>query len=160
MTIDPKLDLVLERIVDVPPELVWMAWTQPEHLVKWFTPAPWKTVGCEIDLRPGGAFRTTMRSPEGKEFPNSGCYLEVVPNRRLVWTNALEAGFRPVRLDEHLGFPFTATVALEPSGSGTRYTAVVQHADEAGRAKHSAMGFEAGWGKALEQLVAHVKRGR
>lgn len=60
---DPKLDLVLERVVDVPRELVWKARTTPEHLKKWFTPAPWTTVDCEIDLRPGGIFRTVMRSP-------------------------------------------------------------------------------------------------
>src|SRR5690242_2821697 len=92
---NPSLDLVLERVVDVPRELVWSAWTTPEHIKKWFTPAPWTTIACEIDLRPGGAFRTTMRSPEGEEFPNVGCYLEVVPNERLVWTNALGPGFRP-----------------------------------------------------------------
>ena len=61
--IDPTRDLILERHVDVSPELVWKAWTEPEHIVKWFTPAPWKTVDCEIDLRPGGIFRTVMRSP-------------------------------------------------------------------------------------------------
>ncbi len=85
---DPRLDLVLERIVDVPPELVWKAWTSPEHLKPWFTPAPWHTVDCEIDLRPGGMFRTVMRSPEGQEFPHMGCYLEIVTNQKLVWTNA------------------------------------------------------------------------
>ena len=51
---DPKLDLVLERVVDVAPTLVWAAWTRPEYLKQWFTPAPWQTVDCEIDLRPGG----------------------------------------------------------------------------------------------------------
>lgn len=70
--LDPLLDLVLERVVDVPPELVWAAWTTPEHVTHWFTPAPWKTVTCEIDLRPGGMFRTVMRSPEGQDFPNVG----------------------------------------------------------------------------------------
>ncbi len=71
--IDPKLDLILEREIDVPPELVWRAWTEPQHLMKWFTPAPWKTVECEIDLRPGGIFRTVMRSPEGQDMDNAGC---------------------------------------------------------------------------------------
>jgi uncharacterized protein YndB with AHSA1/START domain len=88
---DPKLDLVLTRIVDVPVDLVWRAWTTSEHLKKWFTPAPWKTVDCEIDLRPGGIFRTVMESPEGERFPGVGCYLEVVENERLTWTN--EMGF-------------------------------------------------------------------
>lgn len=86
---DPKLDLVFERIVDVPRELIWTAWTTPAQLKKWFTPAPWKTVDCEIDLRPGGLFRTVMRSPEGQELLNAGCYLEIVETEKLVWTNAL-----------------------------------------------------------------------
>lgn len=158
MNIDPKLDLVLERVVDVPPDLVWMAWTQPEHVKRWFTPVPWKTVECEIDLRPGGRFYTVMRSPEGQDFPNVGCYLEVVPNRKLVWTDALEAGFRPTRAAAHLGFRFTASLLLEPHGAGgTKYTAIAMHGTEDARAKHDAMGFQDGWGKALEQLVAHVK---
>ena len=157
MKIDPKLDLVLERSVDVSPELFWMAWTQPEHVMKWFTPVPWTTVECEIDLRPGGLFRTVMRSPEGQDHPNDGCYLEVVPNRKLVWTDALEAGFRPSRWDAHLGFRFTASIVLEPLGKGTKYTAIVMHSDPESRQKHDAMGFQDGWGKALDQLVAHMK---
>ena len=149
---DPKLDLVLERVVDVPRELVWAAWTRPEHLSKWFTPAPWTVADCEIDLRPGGVFRTVMRSPEGKEFPNIGCYLEVVPNERLVWTDALLPGYRPAEN------PFmTAIITLESQGKGTRYTAVAIHRDDVGRKKHEEMGFYQGWGKALDQLVAHVK---
>jgi uncharacterized protein YndB with AHSA1/START domain len=88
-----ELDLVLERVVDVPRELVWAAWTRPEHIKKWFTPAPWTTVDCEIDLRPGGIFRTVMRSPEGQEHSGAGCYLEIVPNEKLVWTSALGPGY-------------------------------------------------------------------
>jgi uncharacterized protein YndB with AHSA1/START domain len=156
--IDPALDLVLERIVDVSPELVWAAWTKPEHLERWFTPAPWTTVDCEIDLRPGGLFRTVMRSPEGKDFPNVGCYLEVVPHRKLVWTDALEAGFRPSREAAHLGFRFTASLLLEPDGRGTKYTAIVMHGDEASRKKHDEMGFQVGWGEAFAQLVALVRQ--
>jgi uncharacterized protein YndB with AHSA1/START domain len=157
MKIDPKLDLVLERSVDVSPELVWMAWTQPEHVKKWFTPKPWSTVECEIDLRPGGLFRTVMRSPEGQDHPNVGCFLEVVPNRKLVWTDALEAGFRPSRQAAHLGFRFTGVILIEPHGQGTKYTAIAMHAEEEHRNKHDSMGFQDGWGTALDQLVAHVK---
>jgi uncharacterized protein YndB with AHSA1/START domain len=149
---DPKLDLVLERVIDVPRELVWAAWTKPEHVSKWFTPAPWTVVDCEIDLRPGGIFRTVMRSPEGEEFPNVGCYLEIVPNQRLVWTDALLPGYRPSES------PFmTAVLTLETEGDRTRYTALAIHRDEAGRRSHEEMGFRDGWGKALDQLVAHVK---
>lgn len=149
---DPNLDLVLERVVDVPPELVWKAWTEPKHLVKWFTPAPWKTVDCEIDLRPGGIFRTVMRSPEGEDHDNNGCYLEIVENRRLVFTDALLPGFRP----RDGGF-FTGFITIEPVAGGTKYIARAVHKDEAGRKAHEEMGFHSGWGTALDQLVAWAK---
>lgn len=152
--LDPKLDLVLERVVDVPPNLVWAAWTTPEYLKKWFTPAPWQTVDCEIDLRPGGIFRTVMRSPEGQEFPNAGCYLEVIENEKLVWTAALTAGYRPQNADGPL---FTGVILLEPHGAGTKYTAIAIHADEEGAKTHADMGFYDGWGKTLDQLVALAK---
>jgi uncharacterized protein YndB with AHSA1/START domain len=161
---DPKLDLVLERIVDVPVELVWRAWTIPEHVKKWFTPAPWTTVACEIDLRPGGIFRTVMRSPEGKEFPNVGCYLEVIRNEKLVWTNALLPGYRPAsqghadKEHECADIALTAIILLEPHGHGTKYTAIALHKDEGQRKNHEEMGFHEGWGKALEQLVAAAKK--
>jgi uncharacterized protein YndB with AHSA1/START domain len=151
---DPRLDLVLERVIDVPRHLVWEAWTKPEHLKEWFCPKPWSVSECEFDLRPGGIFRTTMRSPEGKEFPNIGCYLEVVPLERLVFTSALLPGYRPAPPGD---LPFTAIVTMETHGTGTRYVAMALHQDEAGREKHKAMGFYEGWGAALDQLVALVK---
>ena len=152
------LDLSFIRTVDVPRNIVWRAWTEPELLKQWFCPLPWKTIDCEIDLRPGGIFRTTMQSPEGQEFPNSGCYLEVIPNEKLVWTNSLLPDFRPAtpsptRGDAQADFKFTAMIELTDVGGGTRYTATMIHADEAGSKQHAAMGFEQGWGIALDQLV-------
>ncbi|MFO0563029.1 MAG: SRPBCC family protein [Polyangiales bacterium] len=155
---DPQLDLVFERVVDVPPALVWRAWTEPAQLVRWFTPAPWKTVDCVIDLRPGGRFFTVMESPEGAKHPNEGCYLAVETERALVWTDTLTAGFRPSPTDAHLSFRFTAHVRFEPHERGTKYTAHVAHSSPADRSKHEAMGFYEGWGAALDQLVALVKQ--
>lgn len=154
--LDPDLDLLLEREVDVPVELVWAAWTIPEHITKWFTPAPWTTPECEIDLRPGGIFRTVMRSPDGDENHNIGCYLEVVENERLVFTSALGPAFRPV--GETPEFPFTAVISMEPSGGGgTRYAALAMHGDPGVAKRHSDLGFHEGWGAALDQLVALAK---
>jgi uncharacterized protein YndB with AHSA1/START domain len=149
---DPKLDLVLERNIDVPRDLVWEAWTKAEHLKRWFVPAPWTIAEVEIDLRPGGVLRTIMRSPEGQNFPTLGCFVEIVPRERLVFTDALLPGFRPS--DNPF---FTAVVTFESYGSGTRYVAMALHRDEGSRKKHEEMGFHTGWGKALDQLVALVK---
>ncbi len=149
---DPKLDLLLERDIDVPPDLVWTVWTTPKHLRHWFVPKPWTITDCEIDLRPGGMFRSTMRSPEGQEFPNTGCYLEVVPNQRLVFTDAMLPGFRPSQNPF-----FTAVLSLEPKGTGTRYTAMAIHRDEDGRKKHEEMGFHNGWGTVATQMVEYIK---
>lgn len=154
---DPRFDLTFERTVDVKPELVWAAWTKPEHIVHWFTPAPWKTIHCEIDLRPGGLFRTVMQSPEGQEFPGDGCYLDVVENERLVWTSALGRGYRPTNESGPESMMFTGVISMEPSGEGTKYTAIAIHRNEEDRKKHEDMGFEHGWGAALDQLVAYAK---
>ena len=152
-----KLDLVLERVVDVAPELVWKAWTTPEYLKQWFTPAPWKTVECELDVRPGGIFRTVMESPEGQRFPNIGCFLEVIPNAKLVWTGALLPGYRPADLGAEVPFVFTAIVEIEPHAGGTKYKATAMHSNDDGRSKHEAMGFHHGWSASLDQLVALAK---
>lgn len=149
---DPKLDLVLERTLDVPPELIWTAWTTPEHLRQWFAPKPWTIADCEIDLRPGGMIRFVLRSPEGQDFPNVGCYLDIVPNERLIWTDALLPGYRPSENPF-----FTAILTMEPHGSGTRYTAIAVHRDEAGRKQHEEMGFHEGWGTVAGQMVDYIK---
>lgn len=156
---NPELDLRLERVVDLSPDRVWAAYTTPALLMQWFCPKPWTVSACEIDLRPGGRFFTMMRSPEGESFPNEGCFLDVVLHQRLVWTDALHAGFRPVKgaVTGADGLVFTAVITLEAVGEGTRYTATVMHADAESRQKHVEMGFEAGWGAAFDQLVALMR---
>ncbi len=155
---NPQCDLVLERILDISSEDIWNAWTVPKQLMKWFTPVPWKTVDCEIDLRAGGIFRTVMQGPEGQEFSGSGCYLEVKKNERLVWTSALLPGFRPnVLSPADSGFFFTCVISLEPQGKKTKYSATVIHKDAKDCDVHSKMGFHDGWGKALDQLVKMVQ---
>lgn len=150
--VNAELDLLLDRFVDVPPELVWDAWTKPELLMQWFCPKPWSVSESRIDLRPGGEFFTMMRSPEGQEFPNHGCCLEVVPKQRLIFTDALTAGYRPS------ASPFmTAVVTMQSEGSGTRYVWMALHRDAETVRKHEEMGFHNGWATAADQMVALIK---
>jgi uncharacterized protein YndB with AHSA1/START domain len=153
---NPNLDLLLERAISVSPEKVWAAWTQPDLIVQWFTPAPWKTVFCDVDLRPGGRFNVTMESPEGEQFPNNSCILQVIPNRLFVFTSVMGENFRPKSPSNGAeDLAFAAHIALEPTASGgTLYSATVLHADAEGCKRHAEMGFYDGWGAALDQLVA------
>jgi uncharacterized protein YndB with AHSA1/START domain len=96
-----------------------------------------------IDLRPGGTFHTVLQGPDGTTVDNPGCYLEVVPNRRLVCTTALGPGYRPQDHD----IPFTAIITLEPKGKGTRYHVLARRKDEATAKQHVEMGFHAGWSR-------------
>lgn len=149
---NPELDLKLERIVDVSPEQLWKAWTTPSILKETFCPKPWRVVECEVELRPGGRFFALMRGPNGESGPMEGCYLELVENRRIVFTDALHAGFRPS------GKPFmTGFVDFEPHARGTRYVAVAKHATVEDRRRHEQMGFEQGWSIVLDQMIEYLK---
>jgi uncharacterized protein YndB with AHSA1/START domain len=146
-------DLILTRMIDAPPEKVFKAWTEPELLKQWFAPLPWTTPVVESDVRAGGSSFFVMRSPEGAEFPNHGVYLEVVENRRLVFTDAYTKAWEPSEK------PFmTVIVTFEDVDGKTRYTARVRHWTDADREAHEKIGFHTGWPICAEQLATLVAR--
>jgi uncharacterized protein YndB with AHSA1/START domain len=117
-------------------------------LKQWFAPAPFTVPVAEVDLRVGGASRIVMKAPDGQEIPCPGTYLEIVPNRRLVFTDAYLGDWVPSAA------PFmTAIVTFEPEGGKTRYTARVRHWSAEDKKRHEDMGFHAGWGKCADQLA-------
>ncbi|HKG95148.1 MAG TPA: SRPBCC family protein [Gemmatimonadaceae bacterium] len=153
--INPKLDFVLERFIDAPKHLVWEALTKPEHLKEWYMPKPWGAVSnCELDVRPGGIFSIDIATADGQEVPNLGCFLEVIPMERLVWTSMLFPGYRPAVFDD---IPITAIITMEAVGAGTRYVFTALHRDEADSEKDKASGWQQGTEIAMDQFVAHVK---
>jgi uncharacterized protein YndB with AHSA1/START domain len=115
----PIHELVLELILDAPKEKLYRGWTEPELMKQWFAPKPWTTSRVEVDHRPGGASLIVMKSPEGQEMPNPGQYLEVIPNRKLVFTDAFVGNWVPKE-----GAPFmVAEINFEDAGPGkTKYT--------------------------------------
>lgn len=147
-------ELEISRFLAVPRARVWEAWTNPQHLAQWWCPKPWTTEVRALDLRPGGAFYTFMSGPDGGTSDNPGCFLEVVPQERLVFTTVLTGGWRPGTP----WLPMTAIITFAEEGQGTRYVARVIHKDEADSQKHETMGFFKGWGSAIAQLEAYAKQ--
>lgn len=142
-------ELTLTRLIDATPDKLFRAWTEPALLKQWFVPRPWTVVRVETDVRPGGSSLVVMRSPEGQEIPNRGVYLEVVPGRRLVFTDAYVSAWEPSEK------PFmTAILTFENEAGRTRYTARIKHWTDADYQSHIQMGFHEGWGKATDQLEA------
>jgi uncharacterized protein YndB with AHSA1/START domain len=151
-----NLDLVLERTLDAPIDLVWRAYTDPEHLKQWFAPKPFQITECDLDLRPGGAFRIRMTGPDGFDtgHGNAGCVLEVVEGERFSWTSALGPEYRPAEMGEGCeSFPMTAIITLADAGGGkTHYKALAMHKNSQDRDAHEQMGFQDGWGTTANQL--------
>ena len=152
MTATPKSDreLVLTRLIDVPREKLWRCWTEPKLMLQWFTPAPWKTIHAETDVRPGGSSYVVMQGPDGTEMPNRGVYLEVIKHEKLVFTDAYTSAWEPSENPF-----FTGILTFEDAGNGqTRYTARALHWTKENRETHEKMGFHEGWGVATDQMTA------
>jgi len=150
-----KSELTITRLIKAPPSVVWRAWTTPEHLEKWWIPAPIECKVIKLDLRPGGAFETRMREGGGDFQPHvEGCFLEVVPETRLIFTTVLTAGWQPAEP----WLALTAIITFAAEGNGTRYSARVLHKNAADSQKHETMGFYDGWGTAIDQLAAFIEK--
>jgi uncharacterized protein YndB with AHSA1/START domain len=149
-------ELVLRRVFDAAPDQIWKAWMEPALLQRWFCPKPWYVTDAVIEPRPGGRFNCVMHGPNGEVMPNSGVFLEVVPQRKWTTTDAFTPDWKPA------GQPFmVATVELIPLADGkTEYVATARHWNEATMKQHEAMGFHEGWGAAADQLAELLKEMR
>ena len=151
-----KSELTISRHIAAPPAAVWDAWSDPAKLAQWWIPAPIICRVDQLDLRPGGGFVTRMREEGATDFqPHvDGCFLEAIPNERLVFTTVLTEGWQPV--DPWLAL--TAILTFEAKDGGTLYSARVLHKTPEDSAKHEEMGFYEGWGTAIGQLAAMLER--
>jgi len=148
--------LTISRLIAAPPSAVWNAWSVPENLAKWWIPAPIECEVVTLDLRPGGGFVTRMREAGAGDFqPHvDGCFLEAIPNERLVFTTVLTEGWQPAEP----WLALTAILTFEAQDGGTLYSARVLHKTPEDSAKHDEMGFYEGWGTAIGQLAELVER--
>jgi len=152
MILDPATDLSFTRTFSVPRPLIWACWTQAAHIPHFFVPAPHKVTACDIDLRVGGRFNTRF-VVDGAVMDNNGVFLDVVPNEKLVFTDAYTEGWKP-KPDPFM----TAIILLSDAGDGqTSYTAIARHRTAEVRQMHEDMGFFEGWGTVATQLEAYAK---
>ena len=152
MNLDPETDLTFTRTIQAPRTLLWECWTTPEHIKHFFVPKPYGIAACEIDLRVGGKFNTTM-NVEGNLMENEGVYLEVVEGERLVFTDSYSEGWKPA------ADPFmTAIIEFADDGNGgTTYTATARHRSPEARQSHEDIGFYDGWGAVATQLEEYAQ---
>jgi Uncharacterized conserved protein len=140
-------ELTITRLIDAPPEKVYQAWIDPDMIKEWFCPRPWRVTQATIDARVGGSSSMIMSGPNGEQFPNNGVFLEVIPGKKLVFTDAYTSAWIPSEK------PFmTGVLTFDNEGGKTRYTARVYHWNEADLKQHEQMGFRDGWSKATDQL--------
>jgi uncharacterized protein YndB with AHSA1/START domain len=120
-------ELIFTRVFDAPRELVFEAWTQPEHVAQWWGPQGFSTTISEMDVRPGGVWRLVMRGPDGTDYKNRLVFLEVDKPRRLVYKHDPEPGSEP---SSH---QVTVTFAEDGTGAKTRLTMQMVFASAAAR---------------------------
>lgn len=152
--LNPKLDFAIERFIDAPTRLVWEALTKPEHLKEWYMPKPWgRVTRAKLELQPGGIISIDIAVGDGREVPNVGCVLDVIPMQRLVWTSMLFPGYRPAVFDD---IPITAIMTMKAEATGTRYVFTALHRSEAELEQNKSSGFYEGTKIAVDQFVEHV----
>jgi uncharacterized protein YndB with AHSA1/START domain len=140
-------ELVIERVLDAPPELVFAVWTTPAHLMNWWGPRDFTTIAFEQDFRVGGAYRAGIRAPDGTEHWKSGIYQEIVPHQRIVMTFRWDDGAWD-------GLDNLVTVTFTPMASGRTLFRFHQGRfhDVAARDSHVA-----GWAGLIEKLTTSLE---
>jgi uncharacterized protein YndB with AHSA1/START domain len=152
--------LVIERVFDAPRELVWRAWTEPEHFVRWWGPKGFTTPHCKIDFRVGGVWLNCMRSPEGQDYWSTGVYREIVEPERIVTTDSFAEADGNTVPASHYGmtgdWPLEAliTVTFEEHEGKTRLT--LRHAGiPAGENRD---GAQQGWSESFDKLAEELAK--
>ncbi|WP_193213676.1 SRPBCC domain-containing protein [Luteolibacter marinus] len=141
-------ELTITRDIDVPREKLFRCWTEVGLFDRWFCPRPCHSRNTVLEPWIGGRFETELVGPQGELYSNVAVFLDVIPNKRLVWSDSFRGGDEPSP-----GLCYLGIVTFKDLGDGrTRYTARARHWTRGARDKHLALGFEEGAAKSLDQL--------
>lgn len=145
--------IAVSRSFDAPLEVLWKAWTDPKHFMKWYGPQGFTTPSCEIDLRVGGRHLWSMKSPNGMQMYFTGTYKEIVPMDRIVYTDSLSDAegnvMSPSAMGMPEGSPETMDVTVTFAHEDGKTTVTVNHVGH-GDADHAGVG----WEQAFDKLTA------
>ncbi|MFI7743928.1 SRPBCC family protein [Kocuria rhizosphaericola] len=145
-------ELRLERLLEAPRATVWRCWTEPVLLAQWFGPRSWRTEVKALEPRPGGASHIVMHGPNGERSDGEAVFLEALPERRLVFTNAFAPGWIPSSRPAVVPF-MTTVVDMSDAGDRTRHVVRALHWTAEARERHAEMGFQDGWAEATDRLA-------
>lgn len=160
-------EFLISRVFDAPRALVFRSWVEPARMARWWGPEGMTNPVCELDVRPGGAYRIVMRSPDGDEYPISGVFREVVEPERLVMT--MDVSEHPpewhdmvranrARGDDNPAGELLTTVLFEDLGGKTRLTIRTLFETTAIREAMVKMGMNEGWSSSLVRLTALLEQ--
>jgi uncharacterized protein YndB with AHSA1/START domain len=143
---DPDREIVIERIVDAPRELVWRAWTEADQIAQWWGPNGFTTTIHEMHVRIGGVWRFIMHGPDGTDYPNRIVYREIVKPERLVYDHSDDKG----------NDRFQSTVTFAALGKGTKVTLRAVFETAQARAAKVKFGAVEGGRQTLARLAQHL----
>jgi uncharacterized protein YndB with AHSA1/START domain len=158
MTTQTAPEVIVTRVFNAPVELVWKAWTDPVHLMRWWGPKGFTSPTCKIDFKVGGKYHFCMRSPDGQDLWSTGTYREIIPLKKIVWTDSFadkdgNVVSGSVYGMDGLPLEFHVTIWFEPQGNKTKFT--VHHRGlPAGEMIEMT---QAGWNESLDKLEASLQ---
>lgn|SRR5208337_666123 len=146
------MEVAFARVFEASRRLVFKMWTDPKHVAQWWGPHGCTNPRCELDVRIGGAIRIDMRGPDGRTYPMTGTYQEIVEPERLVFKSAAfdDAG-------NPLFEALTTVIFAERSGK-TTLTLQSRVVKSTAKAAQYLQGMEAGWTQSLERLDSYVAK--
>lgn len=150
-----KHEIVITRTFNAPRRLVWKAWTESEHLEKWWGPRGFSTRVEKNELRIGGRSRYVMIGPDGTEYPAEGMIKELVPFEKIVSTDEFGEDYIEQSTTD-LPQGMIITILFEDAGAKTKVTLNIAHPDAETKRKHEEMGVVGGWNSSLDCLEEHL----
>ncbi len=162
MTSETKQEIhpiIITRVFDAPVDLFYKAWTDPEHIEKWWGPEGMTTKVIEYDFKVGGRTKFVMTAPDGTEYPVTGRFIEIVENEKIVSTDEFGDEYKEMAEKMNMQIPHidTITALFEDVEGKTKLTLTMTHPTQKDRDLHEKMHVVEGWNSSFNCLDTHLE---